>query len=231
MNFDYALILPCYNPPVGWSARVAEEYAELKSFLHPQTIQLIIVNDGSTTEWQEEKMDRIPDLKVISYANNRGKGYALRCGVEASHATQIIYTDIDFPYTSQSMLSIIDNMREFDIVAGSRNNEYYKQLTAQRRIISKFLRYIVKSLLRLPTSDTQCGIKAFRRSVKDVFLSTKTNRYLVDLEFLYRASKMKCKIKTVPVKLNENIVLRRMPVKVLLVESYNLIRLLILEVL
>ena len=49
------------------------------------TIELIIVNDGSSKNVSVEHLkflkSEIPAVKIISYEQNRGKGFALRKGV------------------------------------------------------------------------------------------------------------------------------------------------------
>ena len=103
------IILPCYNPPQNWAENVIQVFNEIQSRLKEVNINLIIVNDGSSTmDWNEiEKIkNTISQFVNISYEVNKGKGYALREGIKTSNADICIYTDIDFPYTTNSFIKI-----------------------------------------------------------------------------------------------------------------------------
>jgi hypothetical protein len=90
------------------------------------------------------------------------------------------------------MKSIMDNLESYDVVFGIKNKAYYKQLSLQRKLVSKILQLFIKILFpRLPVSDTQCGLKGMNLKGKAIFLHTKTDRYLFDLEFILNAAKSK----------------------------------------
>ena len=90
-------------------------------------------------------------------------------------------------------------------------------------MVSKILQRFIKILFpSLPVSDTQCGLKGMNEKGKNIFLQTKINRYLFDLEFILYSSKNHLKIRAIPVELREGIVFGRMNYKILLHESKNL---------
>jgi len=79
----------------------------------------------------------------------------------------------------------------------------------------------------MPITDTQCGLKGFKKLVAPVFLSTTVNRYLFDLEFVrncFIANKFR--VKAIPVSLNENVHFRSMNYRILFSESVSFIKLL-----
>ena len=100
---DIDLVLPCYNPPSGWEERVATHFREVERLFSPVRFHLFIVSDGSRRGYEPETIDRlrqlIPNVCVVDYKPNRGKGYALREAVKRCTSPYIIYTDYDFPYT------------------------------------------------------------------------------------------------------------------------------------
>ena len=225
-----SLILPCYNPPAGWEKTVVESV----NYITQKTgaaIQLIIVNDGSTKHVETEKIDfirqAIAGFEWVSYTENRGKGYALRQGVaKATHAL-MIYTDIDFPYLESSFIDLYTELKKgYDVVPGHRGNEYYSKTPFLRKLISKFLRWILKTFLRLPTDDSQCGIKGFNQKGAAVFLDTRIDRFLFDLEFIKLASKRKLSVQKAEVKLKPNVVFSKVSIRILLRESINFFKVL-----
>ena len=175
----------------------------------------------------ERLQNKIENLKYIEYKINKGKGYALRKGVEAANSQLQIFTDIDFPYTAASVAHIYEELNNGnDISLGYRIPAYYKQVPLFRKLLSKLLRWVLKKILKLSITDTQCGLKGFNQRGREVFLQTKINRFLFDLEFVLMASRNKSlKIKPVLVELREGITFSKVNLKVLFVESLNFLML------
>ncbi|MBK9190506.1 MAG: hypothetical protein IPM77_02840 [Crocinitomicaceae bacterium] len=84
----------------------------------------------------------------------------------------------------------------------------------------------MKTFLRLPTDDSQCGIKGFNKKGADVFLDTKIDRFLFDLEFIKLASKRKLNVQIAEVELKPNIVFSKVSFKILFRESLNFLKVL-----
>ena len=230
---DIDLILPCYNPPPGWEVTVLKSLEELRQRLQGYSVRAIVVNDGSVYQQTIEGMTRLEaeakDLLLLSYPHNMGKGFALRTGVQRSLADVIVYTDIDFPYTMESMLKVIRPVLEqqADVTLAIRNATYYEQLPLMRRSMSHILRLANKSILRLKTSDTQGGLKAFSGTLRETFLQTRINRYLFDLEFIYLISrKKKLTVRPVEADLRPGIVMSPVRLSILAGESWNFLKVL-----
>lgn len=190
--------------------------------------ELIIVNDGSTNGLFQEVQKSFLEhksVKIVAYEHNKGKGYALRKGVKVGSGDLLIYTDVDFPYTIESFMGIFNQLKNkpTDVAIGIRGEEYYRHLPETRVRISKMLRWLIKTFLRLPTDDTQCGLKGFNQKGKDVFEQTSINRYLFDLEFVFLCGVNKLQVATVEVKLRPEVQMSKMNWKVLLQESGNFI--------
>ena len=148
------IILPAYNPLPGWEDIVIGRFQSLVKALPDVKIRLFIVNDGSQRLDENHSagviQEVIPDLQWISYKENRGKGYALRQGVKNSTADFVVYTDIDWPYTEDSMIGVIQTLTgSADAVIGKRDENYYTHLPRARRRISRLLRSFNAKLLRL----------------------------------------------------------------------------------
>lgn len=204
---------------------VIKDFSKIQDVIS-EDIALTIVNDCSTTDITADialLQDNIPQLKVIHLKENRGKGYALRQGVEASEGTYYIYTDIDFPYQHTSFLAIYSALKEgHDVVAGIKNKAYYDHTPPMRKWISQLLRFFIKNLLRLKVSDTQCGLKGFNNKGKRHFLSTTIDRYLFDLEFIHSASKdPNISMQAIEVTLKPDIIFRKMNLKIISQEIKN----------
>ena len=221
------IILPVYNPDGDWASDIIRQFRKLRERLAERySVRLILVNDGSTYPI-EEGLETIQiahsDTIVTGYMENKGKGHALRTGVAASTADYIMYTDHDIPYTYGSMKEILDVMVDdgSPVVIGHRDEHYYKDLPWLRVKVSHYLKTINRFILGLNTDDTQCGLKAFHISAKSTFLSTKTNRFMIDIEFLRRLQRAKIPVDVIDVRSRENVVMSTLGFRTIVSELYS----------
>ena len=228
------LILPCYNPRVGWESTLAQSLAKIKEMLPDNVLSsVVIVNDGSITGVSSKEIKALisehSEVKLLEYGINKGKGFAVRYGVKSSDSDIQIYTDIDVPYVEESVFEFYTLIasNSVDIVLASRGESYYNSLSVFRKILSKSLRWLNGLLFGLSIKDTQGGLKGFNATGREVFLKTKVNRYLFDLEFIQKASKLNLRMKAIDVLLKPDIVLPSPSPAILLKELNNLVRLLL----
>jgi glycosyltransferase involved in cell wall biosynthesis len=189
------------------------------------------VNDGSHTGIENVCIEKIksavPLFQFVAYPQNRGKGFALREGMKNSTAEIVMYTDIDFPYTTESFLQVFDALYQnsCDIAAGAKDTNYYSQTPAVRKLISKLLRFFSKMFLGLKITDTQCGLKGMNEKGKALFFHTSINRYLFDLEFIFLASRnKKLKVSPVEIHLRNNVQFSPTPYNILFTEAGNFLK-------
>lgn len=227
------ILLPCYNPPKGWELEVQKSMSLIRTALVDKVKQLdlVIVNDGSTINCDASQVsfiqENIPNATIVSYLENKGKGYALREGVKTIKTNLIVYTDIDFPYQEASLIAIAEKLLSgADVALGHRGKDYYDKTPWFRKVVSKTLRWVLKTFLRLPTDDSQCGLKGYNQLGAAVFLKTKIDRFLFDLEFIKLAARRKLKIEKVNVDLKPNIVFSKVNTRILLREFGNFLKVL-----
>ena len=227
-NPQFDIILPCYNPGGEWVEVLIKAYVTLAKSLPKAAPKFILVNDGSSEPPKPEELKRlsgkIPGFTYVSYEENRGKGYALRQGVQESDSEICLYTDMDFPYELQDVIRLYDKLSSGagDIVVGIKNQAYYEHVPWARIQISKMLQFLSRTFLRISITDTQCGLKGFNQKGKAVFLQTTIDRYLCDLEFIYLADRNpEVRMIAQPIQLRDNVQFGRFGWKTLLVESMN----------
>lgn len=228
-----SIVLPCYNPVEGWADQVVFSMKTVMKDLDAKfsAVNLIIVNDGSTKNYSDSDQSSIqnsfPQTLFLKNDQNKGKGFALRAGVAAATTDLIIYTDIDFPYHESGVQKIAMQLIEGnDVVLGHRGNDYYDKTPWFRKVVSKTLRWVLKTFLRLPTDDSQCGLKGFNKAGAEVFLDTRIDRFLFDLEFIKLASKRKKLTQLVTVELKPDVRFSKVHLGVLLREFGNFLRVL-----
>ncbi len=226
-----SIIVPCYHPPAGWVAQIVQSVQRIQQQV-PDQVEVILVGDGGDAQVYpaslEELKTHLPAFRYITYEHNRGKGYAIRQGVQAAGGDILIYTDVDFPYTVASIMDIYTPLKEgrCDVAIGVKDDAYYSQVPFLRKAISRSLRRMIRLFLSIPVTDTQCGLKGFAMSVRPLFLQTTIDRYLFDLEFIRNSYKTGLRLKPVPVQLNEGVIFRRMNYRILVPELVNFFKLL-----
>lgn len=225
------IVLPCYNPHGDWKERILNSSDKLAEELPEVAIRYILVNDGSVNppdaDSIEELQRSIADFEYISYPNNRGKGFALRKGIGVSEGQVTVFTDLDFPYELTSLVELYRLLAEkrADIVVGIKDQSYYQHLPPFRVKVSRFLRFLSRNFLRIPITDTQCGLKGFNSKGREIFLGTTIDRYLADLEFIFLASRTKnVKMIAHEVRLREGVTFSKVNLNILLKEGINFMR-------
>jgi len=221
------VIVPCYNPLPNWESRLLDSFNALRNQLEGVPVRLILVNDGSMKNVAEPQIEHlrsnVEHFSYHQYPINKGKGYALRVGVREAISEIQIFTDVDFPYQLESITKVYETLEAgADIALGFRATNYYEKVPLFRKILSQSLRWLLRRVLKLPITDTQCGLKGFKSKGRTIFLETGINRFLFDLEFVIMASQIDGMMtKPVLVELRDDVSFSSMNLRVLAVELVN----------
>lgn len=202
-----SVVLPCYRG--AYAARVSIE--ALRSSLPPlgEPWEIIVVDDGGQ-DFQSQEYADDPNVRLISFARNRGKGAALRSGLTEAQGDVRIFTDVDLPYGVELFPVIAKLIRQhgFHVVLGDRTlpgSRYPSEsLPLSRRILSSIASEFIGRIVTGGFHDTQCGLKAIRGDVADLLIPlTSVNRFAFDVEFVYLCLYHRLDIKRIPVTLRQ----------------------------
>lgn len=227
------MVIPCYNPPEGWVPRLVERCHALAGLLPGVEWTYVLVDDGSNVRLTSGDRDRVlcelPGARWVVHEHNRGKGAALRSGVATVGEGAILFTDVDLPYTLESMARACRALAEgANVVLGHRRTDYYDRVPWARRVISRTFRWVLRNVLRFPISDTQCGLKGFDTEGARVFLATTIERFLFDMEFVMLVSRRKdLRVEVIDAELDAGVRFSRMNYRILLRESFNFFKVLL----
>lgn len=194
-----SLIVPAYNE----EKIIVKTLKKLEFFLKNEKDkwEILIINDGSTDNTLEILENYKPKFfKIVSYKKNKGKGFAIKKGVEEATKDYICFIDSDLAYSFDNLKILLSYLENFDVVIGSRNLETdnHKNISTLRRIFGKGFNILSNIILGYKIKDTQCGLKAFKKqAAKDLFSKQTLNGWGFDTEILYLAKKKKYKIKEV----------------------------------
>lgn len=174
-------------------------------------VNAVFVDDGSpdnSRELIEQHLAEHPDLgiKLISYAKNRGKGFAVKTGVAAADGDLILMSDTDLstPLTEWHKLYQAMQSADADIVCGSRavsGADIRKKAPVYRRLLSKIFNLLVHLAGVRGISDTQCGFKLFQaEAAQTIFAHLRTERFAFDVEMIAKARDLGYEVIEVPVR-------------------------------
>lgn len=166
-----------------------------------------MVDDGSrdrTAEVLRRCAEGNPKILAHGFARNRGKGAAVAEGVRHARGKVILFVDADLSYGTGGLLACAGPALAGDpIVIGSkraRGSMAEVRPSPARRAASAVYRAFVRILLRLPASDTQCGLKAFSRgSAERIFALRTIDGFAFDVELLVIARRSGIEVREIPV--------------------------------
>jgi glycosyltransferase involved in cell wall biosynthesis len=174
-------------------------------------VELVPVDDGSSDEtWQSLLSLKGAFPSGVSFVpvrleKNSGKGAALKAGVRASSGEYVMLLDGDLDINPRQTPLFFESMRvnDADIVIGSkRHPKSIVQYPFHRRIFSFIYFSLVRIFIGLPITDTQTGMKLFkRRALVDALDRMLVKTYAFDLELLSIASSRGAKISEAPVEI------------------------------
>jgi glycosyltransferase involved in cell wall biosynthesis len=151
--------------------------------------EIVCVVDGSPDRTEEEaRKARSKKIKVLVYKENRGKGYAVRYGMERTRGDLVSFLDAGREISAKGIMMLMAHMEWYnaDIIVGSkRHPASMVNYPLKRKIFSVGYHWGVKILFGLPLRDTQSGIKIFKREViKKILPKLLVERYAMDIEML-----------------------------------------------
>ncbi len=165
--FDYSLlsvIVPVFNE----RSTVAEVIRRIRAVMLPLDIEVIVVDDGST-----DGTDRVlaatgdSTVRVISHPRNRGKGAAIRTGMQAVRGDLVLIQDADLEYDPADWPSLLDPILRGKslVVYGSRFTGERKNMLPLHWIGNRFLSLLTNVLYSSTISDMETCYKLFDRRV------------------------------------------------------------------
>ena len=208
-----SVILPVYN--LGSS--IAENLESVAACLDVGgfNYELVPVDDGSADASAEairayaetftSRHASRSACRPVLIAKNAGKGNALKAGFRASTGGYVLLLDGDLDIAPRMLPKFFDSMAKngSDIVIGSkRHPESSVQYPWHRRLASVIYFGLVRLVVGLPVTDTQTGMKLFRRQVLgDALDRMLVKTYAFDLELLSIAYERGAKVSEAPVEI------------------------------
>jgi dolichyl-phosphate beta-glucosyltransferase len=199
-----SVVIPAYNE----SERLAATLPAIDAYLAglSKASEILVVDDGSTDGTAQMALERAPGLqqplRVLRYAENRGKGHALKVGFAASRGEAVLFSDADLSTPIEETEKLLGALERAQLAIGSRWLEGSKVEVHQpwyRERMGGVFSWLVR-LAIADVADATCGFKAFRGAVgRDLFARVRVYDWSFDAEVLRIARERGYALEQVPV--------------------------------
>ena len=158
--------------------------------------EIICVVDGREDKtFEKAKKVKSDKLKVVGYKNNHGKGYAIRYGMVRAKGDLVAFIDAGMDLNPSGLSMLLEHMiwYDSDIIVGSIRHSASKVhgYPLERRILSWGYHRLTRFLFGLRITDSQRGLKIFKRKVLEKVLPLLLiKKYAFDIEILAVARRL-----------------------------------------
>ena len=202
MTQTLSVVMPAYQ----LGDVIERNISSVFEVLAPLEPEVVVIDDGSTDDTASaiaRAQAMHPRLVVVRLPINRGKGRALLSGFEASSGSRIVFLDADLDLPPDQIPDVLDHLDRADIVVGTKRDSMATgAYPGLRRVLSRIFALATGGVFRLPVTETQTGLKAFKREVLEtVGGNVRIDRYAFDIELLVRARAAGFSMVETPVRL------------------------------
>ncbi len=202
------IVVPAYNE----AQRLPPTIAALAEFFQgfTQGYEVLIVVEGSadgTLEIAAGLAAQQAHFQVIDNGPQRGKGHAVRSGMQRARGGIVFYMDADLSVPLAEVTAFLRYFEEnpdVDVLVGNRQHaesRITRRQSALRESMGKIFNRILQVLTLVALRDTQCGFKAFRRAAcREIFRRQTIDGFAFDVEVLLLADRLGFKIEDRPVE-------------------------------
>lgn len=149
--------------------------------------EVIFVDDGST-DGSGKDIVKTPHVQFLRHRRQMGKGAALSTAFQQSKGDIIFFMDSDLEDEPEEIPAFLEKMDQgYELVNGLRKDRQHSGLI---RIYSGLANAFIRSLLRSPFHDVNCGFKAMTRAVLDTIPMYGNNFRFLPLAAFYEGFKV-----------------------------------------
>lgn len=195
-----AIVIPAYRP----AARLVSLVRSLQADGYPR---IAVVDDGSGPAHRAvfERLERLPGVDVIPHLVNRGKGEALKTGLNHLFARDpdlvgAVTVDSDGQHLPEDVRKVAAALIEHPdrLCLGSRS--FDGAVPWKSRIGNSLSRLVLWILSGHLLRDTQTGLRGIPRELAATLLTIHASRYDFEQEMIIRASRQGRRLLQVPIQ-------------------------------
>ncbi len=192
-----SVIVPVYDE----RNTVVEIVRRMRAVDLPVELEIVIVDDGST-DGTRDVLRQLADstVRVVLHEHNKGKGAAIRTGLEKVTGDLVLIQDADLEYDPEDWPKLLA-----PVLRGKAKVVYGSRFTGERRNMlflhwlgNRFLSLTTNVLYNTTLSDMETCYKLFDRSVLDG-ITIKASRFEFEPEITAKILRRKIRIYEVPI--------------------------------
>ena len=195
----FLVLIPAWNPDTRLIALV-EDLAAYGFAM------ILVVDDGSPAGSLPifEQMKTVPSVHLLRHERNRGKGRALKTGFryilsELALIEGVITADADGQHAVADIVAVARAMREGgdEVTLGVR--EFAKDVPLRNWFGNVLTKHVFGFVAGMKVSDTQTGLRAFRRSILPQLEILPGERYEYEMTVLAYICRHLGKLREIPI--------------------------------
>lgn len=200
-----SLVIPAYNE----TGRIGATLTHVCAYLdrQPYAWEVIVVVDGGDPNTGIEARQAAAgraNVRVIDNDVNRGKGFSVRRGFAEAEGERLVFIDADLSLPVEALAPMMARFDQgADVVIASRAIPGARRLGRPPRLrltMGRVFNAFVRALALPGLTDTQCGLKGFRRdAARRIFAAQTIDGFGFDVEVLYLARTLGYRIDELPV--------------------------------
>jgi dolichyl-phosphate beta-glucosyltransferase len=203
-----SIVVPAYQE----ARRLPPTIAALGEFFREFTraYEVLIVVERSTDgtlEIASGLAGQQAHFQVIDNGPQRGKGHAVRSGMQRARGEIVFYMDADLSVPLAEVWAFLQRFEErpeVDVLVGNRQHarsRITRRQSVLRESMGKLFNRILQSLALVALRDTQCGFKAFRQGAcREIFARQTIEGFAFDVEVLLLAERLGYRVEDWPVE-------------------------------
>jgi histidinol-phosphate phosphatase family protein len=186
-----SIIVPAYNEEKGVEVVLKKIFSVIDD-----TYEVIVVDDGSQDHTAEVAL-QFP-CRVIKHSINKGKGEALKSGIAASIAENIMWIDADDSYPVDILPKIAEGFSDFDMVVCSRRSGR-NNIPRFNRIGNWLFRVSIRRLYGFKGYDPCTGLYGVKKRFLQL-MNLRASKFAIEPEISIKSGRMKLKTKDIPIE-------------------------------
>ena len=208
MSSTVDIVIPVYNEEEALPRSILTLTEYLKENLE-NPWQVIIADNASTDNTRSVSETLREKHPCVSYMflPQKGRGLALRTAWLDSSADIVSYMDADLSTELSHLPELVYSLEHgYHVAIGSRLSRGSNVTRSlKRELISRSYNLMIRTMFLTPFSDAQCGFKAMtRQAAQAIVPHVQDNNWFFDTELLILAAKRGYRIKSVPVKWDDD---------------------------